>query len=120
MPEVFSRFKITIHVPRRPYVKELPGIPTIRTFEAMSCGIPLISSPWEDTEELFHPGRDFLVAANGDEMKQHLKTLLNDREMAREIAHHAYNTVLSRHTCAHRVQELLTICRTLGLDAGSP
>jgi len=120
VPEVFSQFKVTIHVPRRPYVKALPGIPTIRLFEAMACGIPLICSPWEDIEELFHPGSDFLVAANQNEMKHHLKNVLNDHEIAREIAHHAYNTIISRHTCAHRVQELLYICQTLGLDTGSP
>ncbi|MEW5801675.1 MAG: glycosyltransferase [bacterium] len=120
VPELFSQFKVTIHVPRRPYVKSLAGIPTIRTFEAMACGIPLICSPWEDTEELFTPGRDFLVAANGDEMKRHLKTILHDREMAREIAHNAYNTIVTRHTCAHRVQELMDICRALGLDLSSP
>ena len=36
-----GRFKATVHVPRRPYVKALPGIPTIRVFEALACGIPL-------------------------------------------------------------------------------
>ncbi|HVZ32233.1 MAG TPA: glycosyltransferase, partial [Polyangiaceae bacterium] len=61
VPEVFARFRLTIHVPRRPYVQALPGIPTIRPFEAMACGIPLVSSPWKDSEHLFTPGNDFLV-----------------------------------------------------------
>ncbi len=43
-PEAFARFKATVHVPRGPYVKALPGIPTIRVFEALACGIPLISA----------------------------------------------------------------------------
>ena len=50
VPEVFARFKFTIHVPRRPYRDLLPGIPTIRPFEALACGIPLVCSPWRDTE----------------------------------------------------------------------
>ncbi|MEW6379693.1 MAG: glycosyltransferase [bacterium] len=120
VPEMFSKFRATIHVPRRPYGKALPGIPTIRTFEAMACGIPLIVSPWVDIEGLFKPGQDFLVAANGDEMKRLLKNLLHDREMARELTHHAYNTIVSQHTCAHRVQELYAICRDLGIDPGTP
>jgi spore maturation protein CgeB len=62
VPQVFARFKVTVHVPRRPYVHLLPGIPTIRPFEALACGIPLLSSPWDDTESLFTPGKDFLVA----------------------------------------------------------
>ncbi len=32
VPEVFARYRVTIHVPRRPYVDALPGIPTIRPF----------------------------------------------------------------------------------------
>ena len=109
VPQVFSRFKVTIHVPRRPYVKALPGIPTIRVFEALACGIPLVSAPWEDVEGLFTPGKDFLIAQTGEEMQQHLSTLLQDEEKRKEIAHHGRQTVLSRHTCAHRVDELLEI-----------
>src|SRR5205085_3766353 len=67
-PSVFSRFKFTVHVPRRPYVKALPGIPTIRVFEALACGIPLVCSPWQDVEELFTAGQDYLVARDGEQM----------------------------------------------------
>ena len=109
VPEVFSRFRVTIHVPRRPYVENLPGIPTIRPFEALACGIPLVCSPWEDAEGLFTPGKDFLVADNGQEMKRHLKALLEDKEMARALAEHGRRTILERHTCAHRIDELLAI-----------
>jgi len=109
VPQVFSRFKVTIHVPRRPYVKALPGIPTIRVFEALACGIPLLSAPWEDIEGLFTPGKDFLIAQTAEEMQHHLSTLLQDEEKRKEIAHHGCQTILSRHTCAHRVDELLEI-----------
>jgi len=109
VPQVFSRFKVTLHVPRRPYVKALPGIPTIRVFEALACGIPLVSAPWEDIEGLFTPGKDFLIAQTGEEMQQHLSTLLQDEEKRKEIAHHGRQTVLTRHTCTHRVDELLEI-----------
>jgi spore maturation protein CgeB len=46
--------------------RALPGIPTIRVFEALACGIPLVSAPWDDAEGLFRPGEDFLVARDGD------------------------------------------------------
>ena len=108
-PQVFSRFKVTVHVPRRPYVKALPGIPTIRVFEALACGIPLVSAPWEDVEKLFTPGKDFLIARTGEEMQHHLSTLLQDEQRRKEIADHGRQTVLSRHTCTHRVDELLEI-----------
>lgn len=119
-PDVFARFRMTVHVPRRPYVTALRGIPTIRPFEAMACGIPLISAPWEDFEGLFTPGIDFLVARNGAEMRRHMQALLCDKAMAREIAEHGLQTVLRRHTCVHRVDELLSVIESLNGDSSSP
>jgi spore maturation protein CgeB len=112
-PEVFAQFKVTVHVPRRPYVENLPGIPTIRPFEALACGIPLISAPWNDVEGLFSPGEDFLVAQNGGEMKQQLRRVLNEPELARSLIERGLKTIQSRHTCAHRVDELLSIYNEL-------
>jgi spore maturation protein CgeB len=108
-PEIFAQFKMTVHVPRRPYVKTLPGIPTIRPFEALACGIPLVCSPWRDAEHLFTPGRDFLVARDGAQMTRHLKTLATDAKARRRLAEHGLATIKARHTCAHRVDQLMTI-----------
>jgi spore maturation protein CgeB len=108
-PEVFARFAATVHVPRRPYVERLPGIPTIRVFEALACGIPLVSAPWDDAEGLFTPGRDFLTAASGAEMMEQLNCLMADSDAADRLAAHGRSTILGRHTCAHRVDELLAI-----------
>src|SRR5262249_10062022 len=55
-PQVFARHLASVHVPRRFYVETLPGIPTIRVFEALACGIPLVCAPWSDSEGLFRPG----------------------------------------------------------------
>jgi spore maturation protein CgeB len=116
VPRVFARYAMTVHVPRRPYVESLVGIPTIRPFEALACGIPLICSPWHDREGLFEPGVDYLVARDGAQMVRHMRALLSDRSMAHELAAHGRACIERRHTCAHRVDELLTICRELGLD----
>jgi spore maturation protein CgeB len=112
-PQVFARFGVTVHVPRRPYVQALPGIPTIRVFEALACGIPMVSAPWTDSEGLFKPGADFLVARDGAQMRRHLHAVLNDRALARELAEHGRRTVLARHTCGHRVDELMDIYREI-------
>lgn len=118
VPGVFARFRVTVHVPRRPYAAALPGIPTIRPFEALACGIPLVSAPWDDVEGLFTPGKDYLVARDGQEMTRLLRSLLAEPERAREIAAAGRRTILDRHTCAHRVDELLEIDRELrGLPA---
>ncbi|HYZ63211.1 MAG TPA: glycosyltransferase, partial [Acetobacteraceae bacterium] len=108
-PEAFARHLMTVHVPRRPYVEALPGIPTIRVFEALACGIPLVSAPWEDREGLFTPGLDYLVARDGAEMRAHLRALVADGELRAELVAHGLATVRARHTCAHRVDELLRI-----------
>jgi spore maturation protein CgeB len=108
-PRVFARYKVTVHVPRRPYVAALPGIPTIRVFEALACGIPLVSAPWHDTEELFSPGLDFWSAQDGMEMQDHLEVLVSEEDARRELCEHGRETIMARHTCAHRVDELMKI-----------
>ncbi len=113
VPTVFARFRATIHVPRGPYVRALPGIPTIRVFEALACGIPLVSAPWCDAEGLFSPGDDFLMARDSEEMTGHVRALLHDSEMHADLARRGRETVLARHTCAHRVDELLHIHQCL-------
>src|SRR5690348_9699935 len=81
VPEVFAQHRVTVHVPRGPYLRQLPGIPTIRPFEAMACGIPLISAQWHDSEGLFREGTDFLCAETEDETKKLLSDILSDTEM---------------------------------------
>jgi len=109
VPRAFEEHRVTVHIPRRPYVRQLPGIPTIRMFEALACGIPLISAPWNDVEHLFRPGRDFLFARNGAEMTALLRDVLNDPELASSLARSGLETIAERHTCRHRVTELLDI-----------
>jgi len=117
-PQVFANHLATVHVPRRFYVEQLPGIPTIRVFEALACGIPLVSAPWSDSEGLFEPGRDFLFAATRSAMTRALKDLKHDPAMRRSLAEHGLNTIRARHTCGHRADELLAVAARL--SAGAP
>jgi spore maturation protein CgeB len=89
----------------------LPGIPTIRVFEAMACGIPLVCAPWDDTEELFTPGE----AACG-----YLDAIRCDPQFSAALSEHGRATIEARHSCARRVDELLAICRALGRDLCPP
>lgn len=106
-PDIFARHMATVHVPRRFYAEQLPGIPTIRVFEALACGIPLICAPWDDCEGLFRPGTDYLVARDGTQMHACLEALSSDPAMRADLAAHGLETIRNRHTCAHRVEELL-------------
>jgi spore maturation protein CgeB len=119
VPEAFARARVTLHVPRGPYVQHLPGIPTIRVFEALACGIPLICSPWADIEHLFRSGEDYLLAHNREQMRKCLSDVLHDPSLAEDLAVNGLTTILQRHTCAHRVDELLTIYDELAHTATS-
>ena len=116
-PELFAAHRLTVHVPRRPYVEALPGIPTIRPFEAMACGIPLISAPWDDAEGLFRPGTDYLVAERGKAMKEAMRAVLSDEALAAQMVESGLETIRERHTCAHRVDELMAVVGELSGDA---
>lgn len=120
VPAVLSRFELTVHIPRRPYTHLLPGVPTIRPFEALACGIPLVTAPWEDAEGLFTPGADYLVARDGEQMRQHIRDVLHDEALARALGEHGRRTILARHTCAHRVDELERIAVELGVRTHAP
>ena len=112
-PEIFARHLATIHVPRRYYATILPGIPTIRVFEALACGIPLISAPWTDSEGLFRPDRDYLTAADGPAVTRHIGQLLLDPDLRAGLVAGGLETIRARHTCAHRAQELLAVIARL-------
>jgi spore maturation protein CgeB len=107
-PRAYARARLTVHVPRRPYCEALPGIPTIRVFEGLACGIPLICSPWHDAEKLFPEGA-YLTAADEDGMCVALSNTLHDPELAESLAQTGLATIRSRHSCSQRTRELLGI-----------
>lgn len=120
-PAVYARAKLSVHIPRRYYAHHpgqavsdgLPGIPTIRVFEALACGAALLCAPWRDGERLFTAGEDFLIAADARQMAALYKQLLSDPTQRNRMGQHGRATILARHTCAHRAQELEVICRDL-------
>jgi len=119
VPAAFARHSMTVHIPRRPYVAALPGIPTIRVFEALACGIPLVCAPWDDSENLFRPGKDFLSARDGDEMVRHLNALRHDTALAANLKASGLERIRARHSCTHRVDELLKILVECGKNSSS-
>jgi spore maturation protein CgeB len=118
VPAAFASARTTVHVPRAPYARSLPGIPTIRMFEAMACGIPVVSAPWQDIEQLFPPDC-YLRVRDGTAMKAALRSLLRDRELSAAISQKGLRVVAERHTCRHRVLELLEIVKSIRRDSPS-
>lgn len=111
-PEVFNASRLTVHVPRQQYAGAMSGIPTIRIFEALASGIPLVSAPWQDSEELFRPG-DFQFAENTAAMTGAIEYLLTHAKEAQEQAERGLETILERHTCWHRAQQFLQIAEDM-------
>ena len=109
-PKMYARSKISLHVPRRFYANGLSGVPTIRVFEALAAGSPLVCAPWNDAEGLFRPGQDYICVDDSQSMIAELKHLLRDDRARQQIADSGLETIRARHTCAHRAQQLLEIC----------
>jgi spore maturation protein CgeB len=119
VPRAFAQARTTVHVPRGPYARQLPGIPTIRIFEALACGIPLVSAPWSDDEGLF-PGHCYLRVSSGESMTSALHALLSDPQMANAVSEEGLQTVQARHTCRHRALELVAIIDDLSRSGARP
>jgi spore maturation protein CgeB len=103
---------VTAHVPRRPYTTALPGIPTIRVFEALACGIPLVCSPWSDEERLF-PVDSYLMAHDENGMTRAISAIISDHDLSSRLVESGLNAIRARHTCTHRVLALLSIVKSL-------
>jgi spore maturation protein CgeB len=77
--------------------------PATRVFEAAGAAACLITDAWEGLELFFEPGREVLVARDGEEVAQHVRAL--DAQRARAIGQAAYRRVLAQHTYAHRAAQ---------------
>lgn len=118
-PELFARHRLTVHLPHRGQAEALPDAPTSYFFEALACGIPLVSAPWEDCEELFRPEQDYLLARDRAEMREAMQAILEFPEFAAQLRESGLEAIRARHTCSHRVDELLAIDEELRGVAGT-
>ena len=113
-PLTYAKCVLSLHVPRKYYSNGLSGVPTIRVFESLACGTPLLCSPWTDKEGLFRAGEDYVCASDGRTMEAEIRFLLRDDLARQQLASNGLETIQRRHTCAHRAVELLDICQELG------
>lgn len=79
-------------------------LPPQRLFEAAGAGACVITDKWDGIETYLEPGREVLVAENGDQVIEHLRDLSPER--AREIGRAASSRVLAEHTYAQRAGQL--------------
>jgi spore maturation protein CgeB len=85
--------------------------PPTRLFEVAGAAGCLITDAWDGIEYFLEPGRECLVANDGNEVAAQLRGLTRAR--AKEIGQAALRRVLAEHTYAHRAHELESVLRTL-------
>jgi spore maturation protein CgeB len=78
--------------------------PATRVFEAAGAAACLITDAWEGIELFLQPGEEVLVARDGKDVAEHVRSLTPER--AREIGDAALRRVLREHTYAHRGAEV--------------
>jgi spore maturation protein CgeB len=78
--------------------------PATRVFEAAGAGACVITDAFKGIELFLEPGREVLVASNGDEVTDILAQLTLRR--ARQIGRAARIRILADHTYRHRAMEL--------------
>ena len=78
--------------------------PATRVFEAAGAAACLITDAWEGIELFLKPDEEVLVARDGKDVAEHVRTLT--RERARAIGEAALRRVLAEHTYAQRGAEV--------------
>ena len=83
--------------------------PATRVFEAAGAAACLITDAWEGIELFLQPDEEVLVARDGKDVAEHVRTLTPER--ARQIGDAALKRVLSEHSYAHRGAQVDEVLR---------
>ena len=88
----------------RDSMAEVGFSPATRVFEAAGAGACLITDAWEGIELFLEPDAEVLVARDGRDVVEHLRTLTPER--ARAIGEAARQRIVAEHTYARRGAEV--------------
>lgn len=77
-----------------------------RVFELMGMKIPLVTNRVPDLEEHFDEGSHFLGFDDLYEGVEKVQRVLKDPEKYSQMVDQAYEEVISKHTYAHRIQQI--------------
>jgi spore maturation protein CgeB len=81
--------------------------PPTRIFEAAGAAACIITDDWPGIDMFLEPGREVLVARDGDHVGEHLHSLTSERTQS--VGEAARRRILSEHTYAHRAVQLQDI-----------
>jgi spore maturation protein CgeB len=95
--------RFTLNVTRAD-MRRMGHSPSVRLFEAASCGTPVISDYWTGLDDFFRIGEEIVVAGTSDEVLRFVRAMSDDDRA--ELARAARARVLSSHTGLTRAAEL--------------
>jgi spore maturation protein CgeB len=78
--------------------------PATRIFEAAGAGACVVTDAWRGIEDFLAPGREILVARDGEEVARIVRSLTPER--ARAVGEAARRRVLADHTYASRARQV--------------
>lgn len=84
--------------------------PPTRVFEAAGAGACLITDEWVGIELFLEPGKEVLVARDGEQVAEHLRQLTPER--AKQIGEAARARIHAEHTYERRVAQLEALLET--------
>jgi spore maturation protein CgeB len=76
--------------------------PATRVFEAAGASACIVTDRWDGVETFLEPGREILVARDGDDVAGYVRSV--SRRQALDIGAAARRRVLAEHTYAHRAR----------------
>jgi spore maturation protein CgeB len=94
----------------RDSMAQLGFSPATRIFEAAGAAACLITDSWDGIELFLKPDEEVLVARDGKDVADHIRTLTPGR--AQEIGQAALQRVLAEHTYAQRGAEVDAILKS--------
>ncbi len=83
--------------------------PATRVFEATGAAACLVTDAWDGIEQFLKPGEEVLVARDGKDVADHVRSLTP--EGARKIGDAALRRVLGEHTYRHRGAQVDVLLR---------
>ncbi len=106
----YSAQRFTLNLTRAD-MRRLGYSPSVRLFEAASCGATIITDVWDGLSSFFVPFAEVLPAGSRDEVESYLRDLTDTAR--RRIGEQARQRILACHTADQRAHTLETYIREL-------
>ena len=103
-PAFYNAQRFTLNVTRAA-MRRMGWSPSVRLFEAGSCGVPVISDDWPGLDELFADGTAIAIVRDTGDVVRALQGA--DAAQSRRLGQAARQVVLAGHTGRARAREMI-------------